>query len=89
MTKIYPYFLLTIFRKDEYEKDNSSLPIDLAGLVFKYWLRNSDADAGKRMIEIYEKAAASTSSSPEWVIKTLACIGYSTDIEGYYLSLQV
>jgi hypothetical protein len=64
-----------------YEKDKDSLSLEVASLVFKFWLRASGAEAGKRMVAIYEELAKSASTSPEWTIKTLACFGYGSDID--------
>jgi len=69
-------------RMEDYEKDKS-LSLDLATIVFKYWLQsheNKEA-ASKRMIEIYEKATASTESSPELTYKALICVGYSSNTD--------
>jgi hypothetical protein len=74
--------LLTI-RLSEYEKDNTTLPNDIAGVVFKYYARSGGEEEGKKLIEIAEKISSSPSSSPELVIASLACIGYGANIEQY------
>lgn len=70
-------------RMEGFEKDNSSLSTDLVGLVFKYWLRNSENQEkdSEKMIQIYQNISTNVTSSPEMVIKSLSCIGYSKQLE--------
>jgi len=67
-------------RMASFENDQTSVSLELIPVVFKFWLKTGGSEAGKRIVEIYEKFSVSTSVSPEWVVKSLACIGFSSEI---------